>query len=88
MKSADFHARYRAFTPITALARQVEFDEGRMIVSLADGRVLSVPLEWFPRLLHASEDQRRAVRISRDGQGLHWDQIDEDLTVAGLLAGR
>lgn len=76
-----------SFVPSSARARQVEFDDNRMIVSLADGRVLSVPLEWFPRLQHATEDQRRAVRISRHGHGLHWDQIDEDLTVAGLLAG-
>lgn len=76
-----------AFVPSSARARQVEFDDDRMIVSLEDGRVISVPLEWFPRLLHATENQRRAVRISRHGQGLHWDQIDEDLTVAGLMAG-
>lgn len=75
-----------AFVPSSARARQVEFDVDNMIVSLEDGRVISVPLEWFPRLLHASEDQRRAVRISHHGHGLHWDQIDEDLTVAGLLA--
>lgn len=87
MNSNDFRARHRACVPNSALAQQVEFDEDQMIVSLADGRVLAVPLEWFPRLLHASEDQRRAVRISRHGQGLHWDQIDEDLTIAGLLAG-
>lgn len=76
-----------AFVPSSARARQVEFDDDRMIISLEDGRVLSVPLEWFPRLLHATENQRRAVRISRNGHGLYWDQIDEDLTVAGLLAG-
>ncbi len=76
-----------AFVPGSALARQVKFDGDCMIVSLEDGRVLSVPLEWFPRLLRATENQRRAVRISRHRHGLHWDQIDEDLTVAGLLTG-
>jgi hypothetical protein len=75
------------FVPTSARATQVEFDDDRMIVLLEDGRVISVPLEWFPRLLHATENQRRAVRISRHGHGLHWDQIDEDLAVAGLLAG-
>lgn len=76
-----------AFIPTSARARQVEFDDDRMIVSREDGRVISVPLEWFPRLFHATENQRRAVRISRHGHGLHWDQIDEDLKVAGLPAG-
>jgi len=76
-----------AFVPSSARARQVKFDDDDMIVSLEDGRVISVPLEWFPRLFHATENQRRAVRISRHGHGLHWDQIDEDLTVAGLLTG-
>jgi len=57
-----------------------------MWVELTDGRTLGVPLAWFPRLLHASQAQRERVELSRIG--LHWEEIDEDISVAGLLAGR
>jgi hypothetical protein len=53
---------------------------------LSDGRVLGVPLAWFPRLLDASPEQRRNVEISPFG--LHWEALDEDVSIAGLLAGR
>jgi Protein of unknown function (DUF2442) len=53
---------------------------------LSDGRNLGVPLVWFPRLLHATPEQRERVEISR--VGLHWEEIDEDISIAGLLAGR
>lgn len=66
--------------------KSVRFDEDSMWVSLSDGRVLSVPLAWFPRLLDASEAQRQQVELSRTG--LHWDCINEDISVQGLLAGR
>jgi len=56
-----------------------------MWVDLLDGRVLAVPLAWFPRLLHATPEQRGACEISRTG--LHWELLDEDISVAGLLAG-
>ena len=56
-----------------------------MWVHLSDGRELGVPLAWFPRLLHASPEQRLQVRIS--SRGLHWETLDEDISVAGLLAG-
>jgi len=59
-----------------------------MWVQLADGRVIGVPLAWFPRLLRASPEQRLRFEISGGGQGLHWDALDEDISVAGLLAGR
>lgn len=61
------------------------FDEDSLTVSLSDGRRISVPLAWFPRLLHASPEQRLQVELSR--HGLHWDTLDEDISVAGLLAG-
>jgi len=67
-------------------AEAVHFDDASMIVDLADGRILMVPLAWFPRLLRASTEERERVRISREG--LHWDDLDEDISVAGLLAGR
>jgi len=56
-----------------------------MWVDLSDGRIVGVPLAWFPRLLHATPEQREQFRIS--GRGLHWEQLDEDISVAGLLAG-
>lgn len=67
-------------------ARDVRFDEDSMWVSLDDGRVLGVPLAWFPRLFHATPQQRTACRIS--SRGLHWEALDEDISIAGLLAGR
>jgi hypothetical protein len=64
----------------------VRFDEDSFWVDLEDGRTLGVPLAWFPRLLHATPDQRAKVELS--SVGLHWDEIDEDISIAGLLAGR
>jgi hypothetical protein len=66
-------------------AKEVRFDEDSFWVSLTDGRVIGVPLAWFPRLLHASPEQRAQVRIS--SRGLHWESLDEDISIAGLLAG-
>jgi len=57
-----------------------------MWVDLTDGRTLGVPLAWFPRLLNATPKQREGFEISR--LGLHWEEIDEDISIAGLLAGR
>jgi len=56
-----------------------------MWVALSDGRSLGVPLAWFPRLLRGTSEQREACRIS--SRGLHWEALDEDISVAGLLAG-
>ena len=56
-----------------------------MWVELSDGRSLGVPLAWFPRLLRATSEQRRACRIS--ARGLHWEALDEDVSISGLLAG-
>ena len=64
----------------------VRFDDDSLWVELSDGRTLGVPLAWFPRLLRASPEQRAACRIS--SRGLHWAELDEDVSVAGLLAGR
>jgi hypothetical protein len=64
----------------------VRFDEYSFWVDLDDGRTLGVPLAWFPRLLHGTANQRAAVELSR--AGLHWDELDEDISIAGLLAGR
>ena len=67
-------------------ATSVRFDEDSFWVELSDGRTLGVPLAWFPRLLRASPAQRKRVTIST--RGLHWEDIDEDILVEGLLAGR
>lgn len=73
---------------MNTLATSLRFDDDTMWVQLADGRVIGVPLAWFPRLLRASPEQRLRFEISGGGQGLHWDELDEDIFVAGLLAGR
>jgi hypothetical protein len=67
-------------------AKSLRFDDDSFWVELSDGRILGAPLAWFPRLLHATPAQRLAFEIS--GEGLHWDALDEDISVAGLLAGR
>jgi len=64
---------------------RVHFDPDSMWVGLADGRVIGVPLAWFPRLLRATPAQREQVRIST--RGLHWESLNEDISIAGLLAG-
>lgn len=69
-------------------AKALRFDEHLMWVDLADGRVLGVPLAWFPRLLGATPAQRERYEISLLGDGLHWEELDEDISVDGLLAGR
>jgi hypothetical protein len=69
-------------------AESLRFDDHTMWVDLTDGRTLGVPLAWFPRLLNATSEQRKSYRIGAGGQGLHWDEIDEDISVAGLLEGR
>ena len=66
-------------------ARSVRFDDDSMWVDLSDGRVIAVPLAWFPRLLHATSEQRQQVEFSL--RGLHWGMLDEDISVDGLLAG-
>jgi hypothetical protein len=69
----------------SARATAVRFDDWSMWVDLDDGRSLGVPLAWFPRLLRASPSQRASVAISPSG--LHWEDLDEDISIAGLLAG-
>lgn len=77
----------RGYVPVTALAKGVEFDDVMMQVTFSDGRVLSVPLEWFPILRQATAEQRTRYEIGGDGISLHWPELDEDLSVAGLMAG-
>lgn len=70
-----------------ARVRTVRFDENTMWLDLEDGRQLGVPLAYFPRLAQASALQRDDVVISGGGTGLHWEQLDEDISVQSLLAG-
>ena len=71
---------------MTISAEAVRFDDDSLWVDLNDGRTLGVPLAWFPRLLNATPPQRAKVEISYGG--LHWADLDEDISIAGLLAGR
>jgi hypothetical protein len=73
--------------PVSALAKLVEFDDAMMRVSFTDGRVLGVPLVWFPALRTASPEQRAKYEIGGGGISLHWPELDEDLSIAGLMAG-
>jgi hypothetical protein len=70
---------------LTAAAASVRFDDGRMIVGLIDGRELSVPLGWFPRLLAGTPEQRSQWRLIGQGTGIHWPDLDEDISVPRLL---
>jgi hypothetical protein len=68
-------------------AQEVLVTEDELTVSLVDGRRVTVPLAWFPRLLHASPAQRSNWQLLGDGEGIHWPDVDEDLSVAGILRG-
>lgn len=67
-------------------AKSLRFDEDNLWIELSDGRTLGAPLAWFPRLLRATPEQRSAYEISP--MGLHWEALDEDISIAGLLAGK
>ena len=66
--------------------KAVRFDDDTLWVSLSDGRTIAAPLTWFPRLLDATPEQRQKFELSPSG--LHWEELDEDISVAGLLAGQ
>jgi hypothetical protein len=66
-------------------AQKVWFTDAKMYVLLTDGRELGIPLEWFPKLRDATESERMNWRLIGGGIGIHWENIDEDLSVAGLL---
>lgn len=71
-----------------ARAQTVKVDDDALTIELTDGRTVIVPLGWFPRLWHGSKRERNRWEIIGDGGYIHWPELDEDLTVAGLLAGR
>lgn len=72
--------------PFSPRPTAVRFDDAQMWVELEDGRTLGIPLVWFPRLLQGTPGQRQAFFLSPDG--LHWDELDEDISIASLIAGR
>ena len=71
----------------TLRPQSVKVTDAELIVHLVDGRRLSVPLAWFPRLLHATPEQRARFELLADGVGIHWPDLDEDLSAEGLLRG-
>ncbi|MBD2552961.1 DUF2442 domain-containing protein [Limnothrix sp. FACHB-708] len=66
----------------------ISLDEDYLILELEDGRVLSVPIAWYPRLVHGTEAERQNFQISGAGFGIHWPELDEDIGIAGLLLGK
>jgi len=70
-----------------ARVNAVSVSDDELIVTLQDGRTVSTPLAWFPRLLHATLEERQNWELLGDGIGIHWPDVDEDLSVAGLLRG-
>lgn len=72
----------------TARARTVAVTEDTLSVDLSDGRTVSVPILWYPRLLHGSPEQRNHWRLIGGGEGIHWPELDEDISVENLLSGK
>jgi hypothetical protein len=72
----------------TAVAQSVSAGDDDLLVDLADSRTITVPLAWFPRLAHGTPAERANWRLIGGGEGIHWSDLDEDVSVASLLAGR
>ncbi len=70
-----------------ALAREVKVTRDELRVVLSDGRTIAAPLAWYPRLLHGTSEERGKWRLIGKGTGIHWEALDEDISVEGLLAG-
>jgi hypothetical protein len=68
--------------------QQVTITDDTLSVDLSDGRTISVPLAWYPRLLHGSMEERNAYRFIAGGNGVHWDQLDEDISIKNLILGQ
>ena len=66
----------------------IDVSDDTLNVDLSDGRTIAVPIDWFPRLVHATQDERDNWRLIGSGEGIHWPDLDEDISVEGLLAGR
>ena len=70
------------------LAQNVSVTEESLLVDLMDGRTISLPLAWYPRLFHASQKERNNWRLIGKGEGIHWPDLDEDISVKNILAGQ
>lgn len=81
MSSSESDAR-------VAQAQAVSLTDDTLLVDLADGRTVSAPLSWYPRLAHASPEERSEFRLIGQGEGIHWPRLDEDINIEDLLAGR
>lgn len=73
-------------SPVRALS--LHFEDDAFVVALTDGRSISIPLTWYPRLFHSTIKERENYRFIGDGVGIHWPELDEDISVSGLIAGR
>ena len=73
---------------MSALARGFSVSDDALVAELADGRTITVPLAWFPRLAHGTSEGRANLRLIGGGEGIHWPDVDEDISVESLLAGR
>lgn len=82
---ADKQKFKKAFRPTHAHAKEVKFADDMMQVHLTDGRIISVPVIWFPLLHEATPEQREKYEIGAGGASLHWEEIDEDISISGLL---
>src|SRR5215211_4785728 len=69
-------------------AQNVQVTDNALIVDLSDGRTVSVPLAWFPRLLHGTQEERNTWRLIGEGEGIHWPALDEDISVENLILGK
>lgn len=81
MSSSDAEIR-------VAMATSVRVTEASLVVDLVDGRIISVPLAWYPRLTHGTVDECAEFRLIGHGEGIHWPRLDEDINVEDLLVGR
>ncbi|HHJ50511.1 MAG TPA: DUF2442 domain-containing protein [Phaeodactylibacter sp.] len=70
------------------LAKAVATTETTISVDLSDGRTISIPINWYPRLLHATEEERKNWKLLGKGEGIHWPQLDEDISVESLILGK
>ncbi|NIM02068.1 MAG: DUF2442 domain-containing protein [Acidobacteria bacterium] len=77
-----------SFPSSRPVAQAVTVDEDTLTVDLSDGRTVSVPVAWFPRLFNGSASERANWRFVGGGEGIHWPDLDEDISIDGLLAGR
>ena len=77
-----------AVETVIPTAESVTVTHDTLTIELSDGRSLSVPLAWFPRLVHATATERKGWRLIGRGRGIHWEKLDEDISIEGLLAGK